>query len=286
MTNFSVEVWGVRGSIPTPGEDTVRYGGNTTCVSVDVAAGDETRCIILDAGTGIRALGNRIIGDKLTAVDMFISHTHWDHIQGLPFFGPLFDPSSKIRVWGAKQGNMGLEAVLRRLMDPVVFPVPLDALDAELEVSHINNGDVDPGYCEVHTMRVRHPGHTLATKLLLGESSLVFVPDNELGHGGEYDVPDTWRKDFIRFLEGTSLLIHDAMYTPETMKRGWGHSSFDEAVELAAEAGVKKLMLFHHHPDNDDNCMDSLVERAREQADKTGTGLEVLGGIEGMTLNV
>jgi phosphoribosyl 1,2-cyclic phosphodiesterase len=288
MTNFRVEVCGVRGSIPTPGSGTVRYGGNTTCVSVEVSAGGTSHRIVLDAGTGIRGLGARVMANHETAIDLFISHTHWDHIQGLPYFGPLFDKKSKIRVWGARQGDVGLESVLRRLMDPVVFPVPLDSLDAELEVNHLSNGGVELENCSVSNMRVRHPGHTLATRLDGEESSgsVVFVPDNELGPGGNYEVSDTWRKDFVRFIEGTSLLIHDAMYTPETLKSGWGHSTYEQAIDLAAEAGVEKLMLFHHNPDCDDGCMDILAEKASEYADKKAAGLEVFAGSEGMELNV
>lgn len=288
MTNFRVEVWGVRGSIPTPGSSTVRYGGNTTCVSVEVSTGSGEQRIIFDAGTGIRALGNQVMKNGETAINLFISHTHWDHIQGLPYFGPLFDKKSKITVWGAKQGEVGLESVLRRLMDPVVFPVPLDALDAELAVNHLDNGGVELDNCMVKTMRVRHPGNTLATKLEgdPGSGSMVFVPDNELGSGGEYDVSDTWRQDFVKFIEGTSLLIHDATYTPETMMSGWGHSTYEEAIDLAAEARVKKLMLFHHNPDCNDDCMDLLVKSALKYAGEKAPGLEVFAGFEGMEINV
>lgn len=288
MTNFRVEVWGVRGSIPTPGSSTVRYGGNTTCVSLEVSTGTGKQRIILDAGTGIRGLGNQVTKNHETAIDLFISHTHWDHIQGLPYFGPLFDKQSKIRVWGARQGEVGLESVLRRLMDPVVFPVPLDALDAELEVNHLDNGGVELKNCTVKTMRVRHPGNTLATKFEgePGSGSMVFVPDNELGPGGEYGVSDTWRGEFVEFIGGASLLIHDATYTPETLMSGWGHSTFEEAIDVAAEAGVQKLMLFHHNPDCNDDCMDLLVENAVEYAAKKAPDLEVFAGSEGMEINV
>ena len=289
MTNFRVEVCGVRGSIPTPGSGTARYGGNTTCVSVQVPGGGTGQRIVLDAGTGIRGLGNRVMENRETEINLFISHTHWDHIQGLPYFGPLFDKASKIKVWGARQGEVGLESVLRRLMDPVVFPVPLDSLDAELEVNHLdNNGGIELENCAMKTMRVRHPGNTLAMRLDgdATSGSMVFVPDNELGPGGDYDVSDTWRRDFVKFIEGTSLLIHDATYSPETIRRGWGHSTYEEAIDLAAEAGVEKLMLFHHDPDCDDGCMDILSEKANEYAAKKATGLEVFAGSEGMEINV
>ncbi|MFQ5551462.1 MAG: MBL fold metallo-hydrolase [Gemmatimonadales bacterium] len=289
MTSFRVEVWGVRGSIPTPGEHTVRYGGNTPCVTVDVSE-TEGPLIVLDAGTGIRRLGNQLLAERSADIDLLISHTHWDHIQGLPFFLPLFEAESRVRVWGAKQGDVDLESVLRRQMDPVVFPVPLEALDAELAVSHLSNGELELQQCNVKAMRVRHPGHTLAVRLYAreGTGSIAYVPDNELGSGGDYEVGPNWRSEFVKFLEGASLLIHDAMYTPEMIDRhrGYGHSTFAEAVVLAVEAKVEKLMLFHHSPDHGDEAVDEILERARGIAGETGSDLDIIAGSEGMVLDI
>lgn len=285
----TVTFWGTRGSIPTPGPDTTRYGGNTPCVAVEQTDGRARQMVILDAGTGIRPLGKALVaeGDGGLKVDLLVSHTHWDHIQGLPFFTPFFGSGNAVRIWGAKQGEVDLSTILRQQMHPVVFPVPLDALSAELGVQHVEPGPFELEAFAVNAIRLRHPGNTLGYRLSPGGGGgdLAYVTDNELGDGGEYDVGRHWRQEFVRFLEGVDLLIHDAMYTPDELERhrGWGHSSYTEAVDLAREAGVKRLVLFHHRPEHDDAAMDQLVEAAQECAAQAG-GPQVIAAVEGMQL--
>jgi phosphoribosyl 1,2-cyclic phosphodiesterase len=248
--------------------------------------------VILDAGTGIRALGRELVERQNGAVhaEILLSHAHWDHIQGLPHFKPFFAPGNAVRIWGSRQGTTSLEAILRQQMDPAVFPVPLDALSAKLTVQQVEPGEFTVGTFRVRAMRLRHPGTTLGYRLTpaAGGPSMAYVTDNELGPGGHYETPPSWRKDFVTFLDGVELLIHDAMYTPEELEehRGWGHSTFEEAVALAGDAGVKRLVLFHHEPEHGDEAIDALVAAARRQARTKGLPAEVVAAQEGMTLTL
>jgi phosphoribosyl 1,2-cyclic phosphodiesterase len=286
---YTVTFWGTRGSIPTPGAHTARYGGNTPCVAVEGAGG---QLVVLDAGTGIRALGLHLVEKQNGAVkvEILLSHAHWDHIQGLPHFKPFFAPGNAVRIWGTRQGTASLEAILRQQMDPAVFPIPLDALSAQLTVQQVDAPEFSVGEFRVRTMKLRHPGTTLGFRLTpaKGGPSLAYVTDNELGPGGHYEVATTWRKDFVAFLHGVDLLIHDAMYTPAelALHRGWGHSTYEEAVTLAQDAGAKRLVLFHHEPEHGDEMMDALLKSARGQAQKGGRALEVLAAQEGMELTL
>jgi len=286
---YRVTFWGTRGSIPTPGPLTARYGGNTPCVAVEGAGG---HLVILDAGTGIRALGLQLVEKQNGAIraEILLTHAHWDHIQGLPYFKPFFAAGNAVRIWGSRQGTTSLEAILRQQMDPAVFPVPLDALSAALTVQEVAAGEFTVGEFRVRAMKLRHPGTTLGYRLtpVTGGASLAYVTDNELGPGGLYPVPATWRKDFVEFLKGADVLVHDAMYTPAELEthRGWGHSTYEEAVLLATEAGARRLVLFHHEPEHADAAMDELVAAARQVARTRGGPAEVLAAQEGMQLTL
>src|SRR5213082_1029563 len=286
---YTVTFWGTRGSIPTPGAHTARYGGNTPCVAVESTGG---QLVILDAGTGIRALGLKLAERHNGAVqaEILLSHAHWDHIQGLPHFKPFFSPGNAVRIWGSRQGTTSLEAILRQQMDPAVFPVPLDALSAKLTVQQVEPGEFTVGTFRVRAIRLRHPGTTLGYRLTpaAGGPSMAYITDNELGAGGRYSTPASWRKEFVAFLHGVDLLIYDAMYTPEELEehRGWGHSTFEEAVALAGDAGVKRLVLFQHEPEHGDEAIDALVAAARRQARTKGLPADVVAAQEGMTLTL
>lgn len=289
---YTVTFWGTRGSIPTPGARTARYGGNTPCVAVTGAGG---QLVILDAGTGIRALGNELVERQNGAInaEILLSHAHWDHIQGLPHFKPFFSPGNAVRIWGSRQGSTSLEAILRRQMDPAVFPVPLDALSARLTVQHVEPGEFTVGEFRVRAIKLRHPGTTLGYRLtpIAGGPAMAYVTDNELGDGPDYGTTATWRRDFVTFLQGAELVIHDAMYTPQELEthRGWGHSTFEQAVGVAADAGVRRLVLFHHEPEHGDDELDRLVADARGAAGRGGRGgrpTEVAAAQEGTTLTL
>jgi phosphoribosyl 1,2-cyclic phosphodiesterase len=260
--------WGVRGSIPTPGPATARYGGNTPCIAI---SSDEGRLIVLDAGTGIRPLGDALMRRRTgpLEVDLLLSHTHWDHIQGLPFFKPLSDRHTVVRIHGARQDATALGAILERQMDPAVFPVPLTALAARIEVHEIGEGTFGlPGF-RVTALRLRHPGTTLGYRLDAGSGgSVAYLTDNELGMTAHYPLPRDWRARLVAQLRGVDTLIHDAMYPDDFVetRAGWGHSSPVQCVALAQEAGVRRVVLFHHEPERDDDALDALLVQARSAA--------------------
>jgi len=285
----SVTFWGTRGTIPTPGAHTARYGGNTACVEVRDGHG---HLVVLDAGTGIRGLGKHLAAQASpdgVRAHILLSHAHWDHIQGLPYFAPFFKKGNVITVWGPKQGDVEMGDILRQLMQPVVFPVPLDALAATLEVKHVNAEPIETEGCTITAMRVRHPAVTLGYRLEMpGGVSVVYVTDDELGPAGQYDVGPKWHERFVKFIGGADLLIHDAMYTPEecVAHAGWGHSSYVEAVELARESGAKRLALFHHEPEHTDDATDVIAEKARDVAARNAGRTEIVAAAEGLNITL
>lgn len=288
--SLTLRFWGTRGSIPSPGPLTARYGGNTPCVEVRCADG---RLVILDAGSGIRALG-RWLADTSTAAldtDILLTHGHWDHIQGIPFFAPLFMKGNTIRIWGSDLLDRKIEDVVREQMGPVVFPVSFDDVAARVEFCTLGIGRTYEVGCKVSAMPVRHPGGALAIKLGDKTGQAVYVSDNELGTGGELiqnGLPNSWHKDLVQFIQGAKILIHDATYSTDEypMHRGWGHSIPEEAVDLGLEAGVEQLILFHHKPDRTDDEIDAMVTQCVSQVKKRGGRMSVVAAAEGMTVSV
>lgn len=285
---YTLTFWGTRGSIPTPGPRTARYGGNTPCIGLTNGSGP---LVVLDAGTGMRVLGDTLMrAAKPCEVDLLLSHTHWDHIQGFPFFKPLSVAGTKVRIYGAAQEGVGLDDILRRQMDPMVFPVPLKALAASLSITEIGVGCFELADFEVRSFCLRHPGTTLGYRLrpIRGGREVAYLTDNELGPGGRYPVPADWRAQLVRFLEGVDTLIHDAMYSEGIIRAraGWGHSTPRQAVELAAEAGCPRLILFHHDPEHDDVALDELVRDAQAYAQACAPGLAVEPACEGSQIRL
>ena len=278
--------WGTRGSIPTPGPDTARYGGNTACISID---GTGDRLVILDAGSGLRPLGHELMKQRnrsLTA-DILLTHTHWDHIQGLPFFKPLSSRGTSVSIYGAAQEGVPLKEILGRQMDPMVFPVPLNALAADLTVVEISEGEFEIDDFRICAFRLRHPGTTLGYRLVptAGGRQVAYVTDNELGAGGSYEVPPDWRERLVEFVAGADTLIHDAMYPEQIIqaRAGWGHSTPRQAVDLAREARCRRLILFHHEPEHSDDALDRLLADTRQYAVGVAPRLEIEAAAEGMT---
>jgi phosphoribosyl 1,2-cyclic phosphodiesterase len=290
--SLRVQFWGTRGSIPSPGAKTVRYGGNTPCVELRTPDG---WLIILDAGTGLRELGRSLLSRANGAPikgDIFLTHAHWDHIQGIPFFGPIFQRGNHFTIWGSHTLETNIDRVVRDQMNPVVFPVTFEELDATIDFSAISDGKKErrPGF-EVSAYPVRHPGGALGYRFqstAAGGQPLVYISDNELGSGGRYETPVGWRSKLVEFVKGAKVLIHDTTYTAEEYDhyRGWGHSTYDDAIALAIEAGVQQLVLFHHKPERTDEELDQRVELCREIVKERGVNLEIEAAAEGMTLTV
>lgn len=289
--SLRVQFWGTRGSIPTPGRNTVRYGGNTPCVELRTSEG---WLIILDAGTGIRELGRSLISranGAPIAGDIFLTHAHWDHIQGIPFFGPIFQRGNHFSIWGAKALQTSIGRVVRDQMSPVVFPVSFEELDATIDFCEISEECRRGNGYEVRAYQVRHPGGALGYRFSEqhdDHKALVYISDNELGLGAKYDEREGWRDGLIEFVRDARVLVHDTMYTAEEYDhfRGWGHSTYDEAVELALEAGVQQLVLYHHKPERSDDEVDRRVDECRAFVARCGGRLEILAAAEGMTLLV
>lgn len=272
--------WGARGSIPSPGADTAGYGGNTACVELRLGS----RRLILDAGSGLRPLGSQMAreGGGVQA-DIFLTHFHWDHIQGFPFFSPLYAPRTRIRIFAPEQGGRDLRSLFATQMGPIYFPVPFEAVAAEIRFEPLREANTwEENGIRVRAIRVRHPSVTLGYRIDWQGCSVAYLPDNELT-GGSYEVGPDWRARLTSFLEDVDLLLHDAMYTDEEYAHrvGWGHSTPHEALELAMEARVRRLLLFHHAPDRPDRELDRMVDGLRSTAKESDHHLSVAAAREG-----
>lgn len=297
---MKITFWGTRGSIATPGPHTVRYGGNTACVEVS----DEGKTIIIDAGTGLRGLGESLAHRNKGPITahIFISHFHYDHITGFPFFSPLYNKANTFHIYGCEGTGRKLETIFTGQMSPEYFPVSLAEIPAKLNFIQVTTRPLDVGGWKVTPAYVNHPGLALSYKIETEKCRLVYMTDNEpfrylmrqrakktpvfddLDRGEvELEREDLMLVDFI---EGADVLIHDAQYTAEEYrtKLGWGHSFYDFAVEMAHRAHVKKLVLFHHDPLRGDGDLDVQTARAKNLALARGGGLTVEAAREGLEL--
>lgn len=274
-----VRCWGTRGSIPTPGPQTVRYGGNTTCFEVQH---NGTR-LIFDAGSGIRPLGMDLAEKGPDQVHIFLTHFHWDHIQGFPFFTPLYDPEDSIKVIGPRQKHIDVQNLFAGQMGPIYFPVPFSVVAAKMEFEHLNEGSYEVEDFSIDVMRVKHPSYVIGYRIRVGGRVICFIPDNEL-QADMYEVESGFDARIREFVRDADLLIHDSMYTEEEYPNrvGWGHSTFTQSLMLAEDAGAKKLLFFHHDPMRTDDALDEIVARIRDDASARGCPVEMEAAIEGM----
>lgn len=278
---MKVTLWGTRGSLASPGPRTARYGGNTACV--EVRAADDS-LVVLDAGTGIRPLGASL-GQGLRRVDILLSHLHMDHVQGLGFFGPLYDAETEVHLWGPPSTTLPLRERLGRYLSPPLFPVQMRDLPCRPELHDAPIGEFEAGPFAVRAELIAHPGPTLGYRLSENGRSVAYLTDHEpaLGSRNFPDQPE-WTSGF-GIAQGANLLIHDAQYTDDEypLHVGWGHSAISHTLAFAEMAGVDRLVTFHHDPAHDDLALDALLEHTRA---KRRSGCEVIGGTEGAVFEV
>ena len=273
---MKIRFWGTRGSIPTPGHRTVRYGGNTACVELRDAT---DHLLVLDAGTGLRELGLKLNGTSPLTVDLFLSHLHWDHIQGIPFFRPAFDPQSTLRLYGPTQ-HQPLRDLLGLGMDDPFFPVDLDGLPAHLEVHEVESGSRRVvGPYTVSATTIFHSAPALAYRIEADGKAIVYATDTEDPFSGKPN-------PVIDLAKNADVLIHDGQFLDNDFKAGWGHSTVAAALDVAKRANAKRLILHHHDPDRSDDALDRIGVDAQKTADSFGTGLEVVVAREGMEIAI
>jgi phosphoribosyl 1,2-cyclic phosphodiesterase len=247
---------------------------------VEVKAGDSR--IIFDAGTGIRLLGDVLLQDGVTSATIFLTHFHWDHIQGFPFFAPLHNPGFELGIVGPHQNGADVESLLATLMRPEFFPIPFDVFSASLTYHQLTEEYREIGDVRVRSMRMRHPSHTVGYRAEAFGKAVVFIPDNELT-GGVFPTPPGWTRALEAFVGDADLLLHDAMFTEEEYlsREGWGHSTLRQTLSLAERAGVKRVGFFHHAPGRSDGELDTIVEEMREEAADRGLSVQLDAASEG-----
>lgn len=305
MKSIKIKFWGVRGSIPTPGPSTLKYGGNTSCIEIDFKDGPK---FIMDAGTGIRQLGKHLLNnrDPIHAY-IFLSHFHWDHIQGLPFFRPAFILENKFTILGSDDPAIQLDKIISFQMDPTYFPITIDDMRAKIEFRSIKEEKILIENVEVETIYLNHPGYALGFRVTYHDKSLIYISDNEpfqyenkpiqneirsIGKENLAEVFDTFienkNQKLVNFCQDADVLIHDSQYFVEEYrdKMAWGHSPLNFAVELALISKVKQLILFHHDPDHDDATIDRIERLSRKLLKKQNAGILCSAAREGIIIEL
>jgi phosphoribosyl 1,2-cyclic phosphodiesterase len=276
----TVTFYGVRGSTPCPCDANRRYGGNTSCVAIE-APGYEP--IALDLGTGLRFWGATLPSDGSFQGSALVTHIHWDHVQGLPFFTPILKPGARFDIYGPEQDGMTLREAFDKFMRPPYFPVDIEGLHGDIRFHDVNGSDFAVGGAKVRARPVPHVGFTLGYRIEINGVSIAYLSDHQMPHDGTHVVPD----EVLELCDGVDLVIHDAQYTRAEFaeKYYWGHCTVDFAVHVAHEAGARRLALFHHDPAHGDDDIDRMLEGARELASRT-TVDEVIAASEGLSISL
>jgi phosphoribosyl 1,2-cyclic phosphodiesterase len=277
---MKVKFWGTRGSIASPGKDTCLYGGNTTCLECTLASGKR---VVIDAGTGIRLLGDHLAAtEEKPELHLLITHIHWDHVLGFPFFAPIYNRECRIWVDGFPTCIRGLKFTFDNHMGDGFFPVSFNDLKADIRhLDILRRKPLEIDGAVIHPFPLQHPQGGYGFRFRENNKTLVFLSDNEL-RGGSWG--GRHLKNLLSFCRDADILIHDAQYLPEEMeaRRGWGHSDYVKACELAAEAHVKKLILFHHDPSRKDVEVSRMVKECRRFLKEKGVVIEVEAAQEGV----
>lgn len=278
-----VRIWGCRGSLATPGRETLRYGGNTSCVEVE--CNDGTR-IIFDAGTGVRALGRRLAANGSAPIHFCLTHLHLDHIEGIGFFAPIFNPEQEVHLWGPRSSVRSLDERLARYLSAPLFPVELSDLPAAFFFHDVEDEPWEIGGARLEAAAISHPGATVGYRIEADGHSLAYLPDHEPAVGVDLErLTSDWVSGFA-LAEGVDMLIHDAQYTDSEYLDhvGWGHSSISQAVTFGKMTDVGRMLLFHHDPSHSDDDLDAHQAHAHELWQGDGTRPEL--AFEGMEVEL
>jgi len=277
------KVWGCRGSLAAPGPETVRYGGNTSCVEVRTV---DDQLIVIDAGTGIRGLGLALDGNRPKRIDLLLTHLHLDHIEGLGFFGPVWDKDCELHIWGPASPGHSLRDRVAAYFSPPLFPIHLDQIPARVAFHDVPEEEWELGAVRLKAQPVNHPGPTVGYRLEENGKVLTYISDHEPALGVDLaTVPPDWISGYA-IAERADVLFHDAQYTEEEYpgRVGWGHSSIAHTVTFALVAKVRRLLMFHHDPLHSDAQLEAMLVRARELWGQERNGLAL--SYEGMEIEL
>ena len=275
-----IRCWGSRGSIPVSGPEYLKYGGDTTCMEIRT---QDDEIIIIDAGSGIRKLGNRLLSEHRHHYNMIFTHAHWDHLLGFPFFRPIYVKNTSVNMYGCPFAQESIREMISAAMKPPYFPVNLDDIQATISYHGICEETFSIGSAVVIPMLLSHPNQGIGYKIVDGDKSFVFLTDNELTfkHPGGRDY-----KDYVEFSADADLLIHDAEFTAEEYEktRTWGHSVYTDALALAMEANVKQFGLFHLNQDRSDDEVDEMLQHCRAIIEGSKSSLECFAACQGVEI--
>ena len=282
MNNIQVEFWGVRGSVPSPGPTTIRYGGNTSCVSITA----DNKILILDAGTGIRNLGSAIISKPDLEIFVIVTHSHWDHIQGFPFFTPIYQPNRPVHMFPTLHKKNVVLASLIDQMDGAHFPITPDQVPSNFNFVTENPLEfLESNGFHLEMVPMNHPGKAFGYKILIDDKIICYFTDNEIDPPYEKSIE---LNELTNQCRNADILIHDAQYTEDDMplKHGWGHSLISQVTELGKSAEVKNLVYYHHDPERTDDFLDKELEKAAKTLKENGSSVQPYFAYEGLKLTL